>query len=229
MHLISAPEFLSKFGEGQSVVFVGNAPSLKGEQLGKWIEAHDIIVRFNEAPISGYEIDVGRRTDILITNPYPENRRDFELSPHGAVLLISPQTKRPFSTTLETWLGDRSVLFTYAPDIVGIGGIDHKASLTTGTYGVHLLSRLLLPARVSITGFTMFMHDTSQHYWRDLTPKGISAHDLNVEAHVFLSICNSMRCSLEVTSEIQWFARLLNTNLREAIRIKPLADPKWVS
>lgn len=229
MHQLTAPEFLQKFIERQRIIFVGNAPSLDGEALGEWIDAHDVVVRFNEAPIVGFETQVGRRTDILVTNPYPNNRRPFQLSTNGAVLLISPQTRRPFSPELDSWVGSHPVLFTYTPDIVQVGGIDHKASLTTGTYGIHLLSRLLQPIHVSITGFTMFLEDTSHHYWCAEEPKGVSAHDVSVEAAIFLSICNSIRCTLEVTSDIQWVARRMGCELRADVRLKSLTNPKWAS
>src|SRR5690606_28398688 len=176
--------------ENQRVVFVGNAPSLAGEELGEWIDGHDVVIRFNEAPVAGFERQVGSRTDILVTNPYPKNRKPFQLSQDGAVLLISPQTRRPFSPELDEWVGNHPTLFTYAPDIVQVGGIDHKASLTTGTYGIHLLSRLLQPSHVSITGFTMFLGNTSHHYWSTVPPNGLTAHDVNIEASIFLAICN---------------------------------------
>lgn len=227
MHQLTPNDFVKNFQEGQRIIFVGNAPSLGGEMLGEWVDSHDVVVRFNEAPIDGYERFVGSRTDILVTNPYPVDRRSFSLSAGGAVLVITPQTRRPFSPQFDEWVSDHSVLFTYTPDIVQVGETDHMASLTTGTYGVHLLSRLLKPSTASITGFTMFLEDTSHHYWRNETPKGLTAHDPEVEARIFISICNSLRCHVEVTKEIEWVAKLVDKRLRKDIRIRSLANPKW--
>lgn len=227
MHLLTSDEFFAKFPEKRRIIFVGNAPSLKGERLGTWIDNHDIVVRFNKCPVAGFEVDVGTRTDILVTNPYPEGVRPLSLTPNGVVLIISPQTRRPSSPELKTWVDGHGVLFTYAPDLVQVGEIDHKAALTTGVYGIHLLSRLLLPSEVSITGFTLFLEDTSCHYWQSSTPTGIDAHDLSVEATIFVRLCNSLRCPVEVTEEIAWVARRTGTPLRSGRVIRPMINEKW--
>lgn len=227
MRLITLSDFLTQFPDGQRVVFVGNAPSLKDEALGEWIDSHDVVVRFNESPVHGYEVDVGTRTDILISNPYPEDRRPFALSVHGVVLIISPQTRRFPSSQFESWVGENPILFTFTPDIVQVGGIEHMASLTTGVYGVHLLARLLKPSHVSITGFTLFLNDTSCHYWATETPKGLHAHDIKVEASIFISICNSLRSTLSVTEDIAWVARRTNKQLRRDAYIRSLLDQNW--
>ncbi len=222
-------EFLARFPDGQRVVFVGNGPSLKGERLGKWIDSHDVVVRFNESPVVGYEVDVGARTDILVSNPYPEDRRPFALSERGIVLIISPQTRRLPSPQFESWVGEYPVLFTYTPDIVQVGEVDHMVSLTTGVYGVHLLSRLLKPSSIAVTGFTLFLNDTSHHYWRTETPRGLHAHDIIIEASIFISICNSFRCALEVTEDIAWVARQIDKKLRRDAHIQSLVNAKWKS
>ncbi len=227
MRLIMPSEFLARFPEGKRIVFVGNAPSLKGEGIGEWIDGHDVVVRFNESPVSGYEDDVGSRTDILVSNPYPEGRRPFSLSEAGIVLIISPQTRRLPSPQFESWVSECPVLFTYAPDIVQVGEIEHMSSLTTGVYGVHLLSHLLRPSHVSITGFTMFLDDTAHHYWKQETPKGIHAHDVVVEASIFISICNSLRSTLAVTDDIAWVARRVDKRLRRDAQIQSLVNAKW--
>lgn len=227
MRQLTPAEFHARFAEGQKVVFVGSAPSLKDEKLGAWIESHDVVVRFNEVPAPGYEEHVGERTDILVTNPYPEGRRPLRLTERGTVLVISPQTRRPFSDEFEGWVGEHPVFYTYAPDIVQVGGIEHMASLTTGTYGVHLLNRLLRPAQAAITGFTLFLQDTSHHYWSTQTPRGVHAHDAQAEAGIFISICNSFRCPLEATEEIGWVAHVVGRTLAPHVRSRRLANPRW--
>lgn len=227
MHTLEYSNFLERFPEDKRIIFVGNAPSLKDERLGNWIDDHDVVVRFNESPINGFESNVGKRTDILISNPYPENRRPFTLSEHGVLIVIAPQTRRLPSPQFESWKGDTPMLFTFAPDIVQVGNIEHIAGLTTGTYGVHLITRLLKPSHVSITGFTMFLEDTSHHYWDNSTPKGVGSHDVLTEANVFISILNSFRGSMEVTNDIVWVSNRTNHSLDNRIKIKPLKNKKW--
>ena len=52
-----------------TIVVVGSSGGLSGSRLGQSIDGHHVIVRINEAPIVGYEQDVGSRTDMLVANP----------------------------------------------------------------------------------------------------------------------------------------------------------------
>ena len=230
MRVLTPFEFISLFPENLRVVFVGNAPSLKSENLGGWIDSHDVVVRFNECPTASFESDVGTRTDILVSNPYPEGRSPAKLSDEkkSVIMVLTPQTRRGDYDVFSKWAGSHQVLFTYSPDLVQIGNVDHKATLTTGTYGIHILTRLLKPKNVSVVGFTMFLNQTSFHYFKSETPKGLKAHDVDVEAKIFIQLCNSIRCSLEVTSEIDWVSRIIGVKLRSDIKVKALSNKRWV-
>uniref|UniRef100_A0A0N7ZCA1 Beta-galactoside alpha-2,6-sialyltransferase 1 n=1 Tax=Scylla olivacea TaxID=85551 RepID=A0A0N7ZCA1_SCYOL len=49
-------------------VVVSSAGSNKGSHLGNFIDSHDAVVRFNDAPTVGFEGDVGTRTTLRIVN-----------------------------------------------------------------------------------------------------------------------------------------------------------------
>ncbi|XP_036411584.1 ST3 beta-galactoside alpha-2,3-sialyltransferase 3b isoform X3 [Colossoma macropomum] len=51
-------------------IIVGNGGILANKSLGSRIDEYDIVVRLNEAPVSGYTRDVGTKTTMRIT--YPE-------------------------------------------------------------------------------------------------------------------------------------------------------------
>uniref|UniRef100_A0A4W4FLZ4 CMP-N-acetylneuraminate-beta-1,4-galactoside alpha-2,3-sialyltransferase n=1 Tax=Electrophorus electricus TaxID=8005 RepID=A0A4W4FLZ4_ELEEL len=51
-------------------IIVGNGGILANKSLGSHIDEYDIVVRLNEAPVSGYTKDVGTKTTMRIT--YPE-------------------------------------------------------------------------------------------------------------------------------------------------------------
>ncbi|XP_044076227.1 ST3 beta-galactoside alpha-2,3-sialyltransferase 3b isoform X2 [Siniperca chuatsi] len=51
-------------------VIVGNGGILSNKSLGSRIDDYDVVVRLNEAPVSGYSKDVGTKTTVRIT--YPE-------------------------------------------------------------------------------------------------------------------------------------------------------------
>ena len=57
-----------KLVAGKSVAVVGNGPQQINKGTGKEIDAHDIVIRFNNFSIEGYEKDYGKRTDIWVRN-----------------------------------------------------------------------------------------------------------------------------------------------------------------
>ncbi|XP_047014490.1 ST3 beta-galactoside alpha-2,3-sialyltransferase 3a isoform X6 [Ictalurus punctatus] len=51
-------------------IVIGNGGILFNKSLGSTIDKYDVVIRLNEAPVSGYEKDVGSKTTMRIT--YPE-------------------------------------------------------------------------------------------------------------------------------------------------------------
>ncbi|CAG0914885.1 unnamed protein product [Notodromas monacha] len=49
-------------------VAVSNSAALSGSRLGRFIDSHELVLRFNHAPTIGFEQDVGSRTDVRIVN-----------------------------------------------------------------------------------------------------------------------------------------------------------------
>ncbi len=221
MEVLTPFDLVQRFPERQTVAIVGNAPSLKDYRLGDFIDSHDIVVRFNEAAMAGHEEQVGRRTDILVANPYPEKRKRPLLDGGRAtcVLIVNPPTRRGDKQVFERWVGDHPVLFTYTPDLVGVEESTHQRGLTTGTYAIQLLWRLLHPSRYFITGFTMFLEGAPGHYWSSSQPPGIRAHDMITEAAVFIRVLNAANVPVCVTPDIQWVSEQIQVPLLPRIRL----------
>ena len=59
---------LEKVLKGKRIAIVGNGPSEVGKNKGKEIDEHDIVIRFNNFRIKGFEADYGTRTDIWCCN-----------------------------------------------------------------------------------------------------------------------------------------------------------------
>ncbi len=221
MHLITPFDFVKRYPEGRSVAIVGNAPSLEGYHLGPHIDSFDVIVRFNEFVLDGFEENIGSRTDIAVTNPYAETRqnphfdRDVDL-----VLVISSLTRRGEEAVFRKWVGDKDVLFTYAPSLVGVADGSHSAALTTSTYALQLLWRILRPNRMLVTGFTMFSQGQRSHYWKEGTSSGLKAHDMDEESRIFCQILNAVRCEIQMTPDIA--AIFSSTGIQPQPRIQPL-------
>lgn len=52
--------------KGKKIAIVGNSGVELGKGKGKEIDSHDVIVRFNNYPLTGHEIDYGSKTDVWI-------------------------------------------------------------------------------------------------------------------------------------------------------------------
>ncbi|XP_024133188.1 CMP-N-acetylneuraminate-beta-galactosamide-alpha-2,3-sialyltransferase 4 [Oryzias melastigma] len=55
----------------RTCVVVGNGFSIKNSSLGRLINTYDVVIRLNDAPVRGYEEDVGNKTTMRIF--YPES------------------------------------------------------------------------------------------------------------------------------------------------------------
>jgi Glycosyltransferase family 29 (sialyltransferase). len=53
---------------GDSVAVVGNSGALVGSELGGEIDDHESVIRFNAAPVEGWEEDVGSKTSLRVLN-----------------------------------------------------------------------------------------------------------------------------------------------------------------
>ena len=210
-------------------MIVGNAPTLAGGKLGRWIDSHDVVVRFNDCRVAGHEADVGARTDILVCNPYAETRPGRHLGGDvapKAVIAIASLTRRGDKSVFDNWVGDFPVLLTYSPDIRIDCGDRRDIALTTGTYGLVLLERVLKPARLSVTGFTMFRPGSDFHYWSNEIPSGVRAHKPASEAAIFARILNALACKVTVTEEVRQIFE--TAELEPASHIRTYKARSWL-
>lgn len=222
MGLITPFQFVERFPVGKTVVFVGNAPTLRGRGLGSWIDSFGVVVRFNEARTVGFELDLGSRTDIVVTNPYVENRKWplLDRSSAPVVVAMSRLTRRGSADEFSKWVGDAEVLHTYAPDLVG-EGLQHRTGPTTGVYGVYLVKRILAPAQIALTGFTFFSSG-SAHYWTDVVPPGVTKHDMVEDCRLMCALINADPARSIVTSDVAEAASALGHDLHKRVTVVPL-------
>lgn len=162
---------------GKSIALVGNAGYLASLAQGSRIDRHDVVIRMNNFRVTGFEEQLGSRTDVLLTNFYTDvdfSNRDFQ----GVSKFISssPNNFRkmrdrgihlrhgPCITTALRRLRQRVV---YVPSLswfeTQIGLIGRYPS--TGACGIFLILQHLLPVcgTVSITGFSFFQ--CRSHYF----------------------------------------------------------------
>jgi len=180
---------------GRTVAVVGNGPGCLGRGLGAEIDAHDLVVRFNNYP-SGYEADYGARTDVWVRGAHRDVRdrpeieslrlvvweMDFfrnllELPEHGDVLHRDTQ----FSPDKVTHVGTASKQ-----------ALREASGLLLPTSGAQLLWRLH-EARgdlegVDVYGFsTVDGSDELGHYFDSLGDMG-NRHDADGEGAFLRSL-----------------------------------------
>ncbi|XP_026879489.2 CMP-N-acetylneuraminate-beta-galactosamide-alpha-2,3-sialyltransferase 4 isoform X2 [Electrophorus electricus] len=88
----------------RTCVVIGNGFALKNSSLGTAINRHDIVIRMNDAPVRGYEQDVGNKTTMRLF--YPESASfnpDLQNDPDTLQVLV------PFKQLDLDWL--RQILF----------------------------------------------------------------------------------------------------------------------
>ncbi|MGF1872918.1 glycosyltransferase family 29 protein [Photobacterium indicum] len=232
MNLLTPFDFVQKFETKQSIVYCGNAPSLKDEELGDWVDSHDIVIRINTLPCKEYMADTGNITNILVCNPYTcESSEQLPYIPDMLVICLFSLTRRGDNEKLKHWLNGNKVLISYIPDVVALNDSNHFEALTTGTYAINLLNRLLKPKSVSILGFTMFLGDTNHHYWSSIVPKGVRSHDFKIEAKIFISLINRLpgTTKITLTSDIFWVSKKVKVKLSDKILNKKMKNPRWTN
>lgn len=162
---------------GKSVALVGNSRALAQAKLGAQIDAADIVIRINRAPMPS-AASHGSRTDVLAlaTNIGPETLA--RLAP-VMTLWMSPKRKR-LSYAIATRRGFAlHPLADYQRLMSGLG-----APPTTGLMMIDLLARS--PARsITLYGFDFF---TSMSLTGSRTA-GQVPHDFTAERRLVESLC----------------------------------------
>ncbi|XP_028384497.1 CMP-N-acetylneuraminate-beta-galactosamide-alpha-2,3-sialyltransferase 4 isoform X3 [Phyllostomus discolor] len=85
----SIPESILRL-QCRRCVVVGNGHRLRNSSLGEAIDKHDMVIRLNNAPVSGYEGDVGSKTTMRLF--YPESAHfnpKVENNPDTLLVLVA--------------------------------------------------------------------------------------------------------------------------------------------
>ncbi|XP_023390471.1 CMP-N-acetylneuraminate-beta-galactosamide-alpha-2,3-sialyltransferase 4 isoform X4 [Pteropus vampyrus] len=161
----SIPESIQSLKCRRCVV-VGNGHRLRNSSLGDAINKYDMVIRLNNAPVAGYEGDVGSKTTMRLF--YPESAHfNPKVENNPDTLLVLVAFKAMDFHWIETILSDK------------------KRKPTTGLLAITLA--LHLCDMVHIAGFGYpDAHNRKQtiHYYEQITLKSMvgSGHNVSQEA-----------------------------------------------
>ncbi|KAL7981509.1 hypothetical protein Chor_002405 [Crotalus horridus] len=156
---------------------VGNGYRLRNSSMGEVINKYDIVIRLNNAPVHGYERDVGTKTTMRLF--YPESAH------------FNPQTDNNPNTLL--------VLVAFKPmDFLWLETIlhDKKRKPTTGLVAITVA--LHFCDVVDIAGFGYPSSDDKKqsiHYYEHVTVKSMASSGHNV-SHEALAIKQMLELGL---------------------------------
>jgi hypothetical protein len=160
-----------------NVVVIGNGPSLLGRKLGKVIDSHDVIVRFNFFKTGQFAEDVGKRTTIWFNN------RDA--SPPTIRVMLNEH--RFEEIHLHTWVKTEQAVNSFREVLAETGletpvyGVEKSvisemreflglpySFFSTGAIGAWMM--LKKHAKIKLTGFDWWDSPARMHYFQDREP-----------------------------------------------------------
>ncbi|XP_026164516.1 ST3 beta-galactoside alpha-2,3-sialyltransferase 7 isoform X2 [Mastacembelus armatus] len=111
---LGLPPSLRRDSSCRRCVVVGNGGVLHGSHLGSHIDLYDIIIRLNNAPVSGFERDAGSHTTVRLIYPEgaPHSAKEYKKTTMVALVvfksldldwLTAVITKQPLSFWSKMW------------------------------------------------------------------------------------------------------------------------------
>jgi len=222
MALLNYLEFQKRFVDTKSMEIIGSSDSVLKYENGTYIEAHDVVVRFNRTKTDDLEDKVGSRTDILVVNDVNNLKKApvvRELSnPKVVVCFIdrSGFNKSPthLSDFLE-WVGDADLFLCPRPDIAMVGVDRNTRSFSMGLYALGFLPYALNVEKLFISGFTFFgaVEGGSLHYSKKASFAGTLWHDADMEKMVATQILNEFKMDVTLTEEVFQLVKQIRPNI----------------
>ena len=175
----------------KSVAVVGSSGNLLDYLHGEDIDKHDVIIRFNQARVEGYEKHVGSRTDIRIMNThtfggstgsdrFPKNDPNFSKKLKDQFILVNKSLDQKFCIQRAPnckvgFIDDK--FWVYCQELM-----NNKKEPSVGFLGV-LIAAQSSP-NINVYGFDQQHSTDKKHYWEKVKAVG-TCHNFDVEKKVF--------------------------------------------
>ncbi|XP_078596632.1 CMP-N-acetylneuraminate-beta-galactosamide-alpha-2,3-sialyltransferase 4-like [Branchiostoma floridae x Branchiostoma japonicum] len=198
---------------------LGNSGALLEKGLGRVIDGYDVVIRMNDAPVKGYESDVGSRTDFRFF--YPEsstlNQADLDSGTYYVVVMYKSNDLNWLQAILtkvkptgQFWKGvaqkldiDPAQFLILNPQVLHVAARDVRLQgrwPTTGliatTFALHYCDV------VDLAGFGYGSSIFSHYYERDKTgglPAGGTQHNVTVEKEYLIRLLDEGVISHDLT------------------------------
>lgn len=160
---------------GKSVAVVGNGPSEIGTGNGGRIDAHDLVIRFNNFKTEGFQKDYGSRTSVWVTSTgkdvsHDRSYADFEMTVIGPNLWHTFLSEEERAHLLETvQKTDRVVIFDPATQCELWEALDNCPSYGLVCIWSILRQNLTRLTEDDVFGFSFLQHTKqiyAEHYFR---------------------------------------------------------------
>ncbi|WP_042775582.1 glycosyltransferase family 29 protein [Sinorhizobium fredii] len=192
--LSDGTERLQSLLDTTDIAVVANGRSLKGRSLGAKIDAHRLVMRFNNYP-TGDVLDLGQRTDIWIRPPFPRYVpwRPFQNQP--LLVFTGPNLRHRFSDAIQLLAacpkeyGDIAII---PPSLYTTLFRELEASPSSGLLGLALLAEHW-GARVPLAqvfGYSLQDNRENMSIYHNGTVQGDrpSRHNWKAEFRLFQSL-----------------------------------------
>ena len=190
--------FSETFGSVRSMAIIGNAPTLLHTSYSNLIDSCDVVCRFNQFKIKGYEQYVGSKTNFYGCNMISYNSLEFllEAKVQGVLATRPISTKHCYNVALGDMLSTFEQLKTlnvsFVPEKIfeqlyeqlGISQDDRSGhNPSSGLTVLYAATRLLNLQQIYLIGFNFFDIASDVHYFPSNTHEKVTLEQLNSIYH----------------------------------------------
>jgi len=184
----------------ENVAIVGSAGKLRNSSNGNLIDQFEDVVRFNRAPVKGYESDVGSKTTLRVANNHVFNNNDSDPTiwtsqpryfiknlRNTRILYFAPDYAPWFDKDDNIHSSIDAYVFNYAAtgDMKKVISYQSDRNLTVGMGFITLC--LLAGIKPHLFGFSINSLDPRDHYW-EKRPEASKTHSVSEEKKILTQL-----------------------------------------
>ena len=196
--LILNSEFDRSILSGSSCALVGNSGHLLEQDYAQLIDSYDVVMRFNLAPVKGFENKVGTKTTLRVINnktfsgikdPMINSNRDNQLLDFiDDNILVAVWEDHHFQSSIFKFSHAKKLLFLNQEFQNNICNRYFYRSATTGFIGAIIALNLFKD--ISLFGFSFYQGDWNQRHYFESCKKFVSEHSHDQEKFILESFAN---------------------------------------